>query len=142
MKTSDSMALPSEKKRIEELHRDSLNWISELDFIKDEIRFFKKLLRSYSFEPTTPNLFEKLQLFRQQMQEVLNRNMEDLDLVRKHENHLSGMQECDQLECDQAYLLEHDRLGEEIVGHLKKFKKLKKNIFEYTEGILKASRNK
>ena len=52
---------------LKNLHFETLEWKSNLQFIQGEVNFINQLLHSYVFEPTTPNLFEKLQEYREKI---------------------------------------------------------------------------
>ena len=52
----------------QEFHTTTKNWISSLQFIEDELRFIENLMCSYVFEPDTPNLFERLQDYKERVQ--------------------------------------------------------------------------
>ncbi len=122
---------------IEELHRDSLKWISTVQFAREELNFIRKLLNSYIFEPTTPNLFERLQVYLGGLERSEN-ELKDLEQqIHIHERELGGIIECDTLPEDQQYGNKHrelEKLVEEVLG---KFTMLKSEIFNYAGGILR-----
>ena len=57
--------LTYQEKKIEELHWELQGWKSKIQFMEDEMLFINRLLNSYVFEPRTPNLFERLELFKE-----------------------------------------------------------------------------
>ncbi|GGX18809.1 hypothetical protein [Aquimarina muelleri] len=128
------------EKELKDFHLDILDWKSSIQFIETEIQFVKQLLNSYVFEPNTPNLFEKLQEFKDQMEDVEN-EIQAIHLgIRKHENELGGMLECDTISCDTVYYKEHDRLSNLFNDFYKKFRQLKLKTFSYAGGILKNNK--
>ena len=123
--------------KLEELHRNSQKWISNLHFIGDEISFIDKLLNSYVFEPTTPNLFERLQVFLKKLEIAKTRLNELYDAVCVHERELGGLMECTSLPENLEIESGHTALGEGILEYQGKFNMLKSEIFNYAGGILR-----
>ncbi len=139
MKTA---ARPSLEKELKEIHLDILDWKSSLQFIQREIHFINQLLNSYVFEPNTPNLFERLQEYKEQIivaeEEIKNINRS----IRKHESVLGGMLEFDFISYDHSYYQEHVLMKMTFDDFCKNFRELKANIFNYTGNILKKKRGK
>ena len=124
-------------KAVEELHRGTLKWISRLYFTKDEMIFIEKLLNSYIFEPTTPNLFERLQDYLSRLK-LTNKNLDQLENdIHKHESELGGIIECHALPRDLYFIKYHQDLGTRVEEFEGKFQMLKSEIFNYAGGILK-----
>jgi len=103
----------------------------------DELVFIDRLLGSYVFQPNTPNLFERLQDYKNRLKETKTRKQELRGHISKHENTLGGMLECIDSECDLGYYRKHDRLRTQVCQCLEDFQKLKSEIFNYAGGILK-----
>ncbi|WP_103864148.1 hypothetical protein [Aquimarina sp. I32.4] len=128
------------EKGLKDIHLDILEWKSNLQFIKDEAHFINQLLNSYVFEPTTPNLFERLQSFKEQMIFIAN-ELENIHTnIRKHESELGGMLECDTISCDTLYYKEHESLKKSFDNFYKISKKLKSEIFQYAGSILRKNK--
>ncbi|WP_299431299.1 hypothetical protein [uncultured Aquimarina sp.] len=127
-------------KDLKDIHFDTLESKSSLQFIEDEVLFINQLLHSYVFEPTTPNLFERLQEFRLEIERV-KKEIDTLhEEIRKHENELGGMLECDTISCDHYYYEEHESLKKRFNDFYKNFRKLKSEVFNYAGGILKNNK--
>lgn len=142
MKTTNITEGILDNRGFEELHIDSLKWLAELDFVTNEIQFFKKLLRLGHYEHAAPKLAERIRLFLGKIDAISKENEDNIDLLKQHENQLKGMLECEDLSCDQIYLNEHDRKINLISKHIDKFKTLKRTIFEHADVILKVNGNK
>ena len=142
MKTTNTTGGTLDNRSVEELHINSVHWLTELDFMKNEIQFFKKLLIFGHFEYATPDILETVQLFLSEIDTIYKENEDHIDLLKQHENQLKGMLECEDLACDQIYLEEHDRVIDLISKHMGKFKILKGAIFEHADGILEVNGNK
>ena len=59
MKTKKQIYRYLEWKSPEEMHHTSLEWISELKFIKDEKLFLSDLIKTYTLQITSLGLFEE-----------------------------------------------------------------------------------
>ncbi len=128
------------EKGLKNIHFDVLEWKSSLYFIKDEIFFINQLLNSYVFEPITPNLFEQLHEFRLQIEKIELILEELSDQIKKHENQLGGMMECDTISCDHFYNKNHESLSDALRDFYKNFRKLKSEVFSYVGGILRKNK--
>ena len=128
--------------KVELMHMESKQWLSNLNFVKDEIAFIVRLLDSYVFEPDTPNLFERLQEYKEQLKKIIATNMRIIEQIGIHDNDLGGMLECKDKECDQAYYHKHEQLKVEVLELRIDFQDFKSDIFSYAGGILKKHKPK
>ena len=127
---------------VELLHLESQQWASSLNFIKDEIIFIGHLLDSYVFEPDTPDLFERLQDYRERLEKIIGTTSGVTKLIGIHDNDLGGMLECKDNSCDQTYYQKHDQLKATVVELMMDFQNFKAEIFNYASGILKKRKPK
>ena len=125
-------------KKVQELHSELQEWRSNMDFIEDEMHFIDRLLHSYVFEPRTPNLFERLEKFKQGMEKSKKRRASIKDRIMEHENNLGGMMECTSAPCDTAYYLKHEQLQNKVFEYLEDYRQLKSEIYRYAGAILKS----
>jgi len=123
--------------RIEDLHIELQRWKSQLQFIEDEMHFIQKLLNSYVFEPRTPNLFERLEQFKQEFKESKREKERIKKLILGHERHLGGIFECTSEVCDDSYYEKHDGLRNRILEYLDNYLKLKAKVYNYAGSVLK-----
>ena len=124
----------------QEFHTTTKNWISNLHFIEDELRFIENLMCSYVFEPDTPNLFERLQDFKERIQNIQLRKEEMAKWLLNHENELSGLLETPKADRDNSYAQKHQELQVEFLLFHEDFQQLKSEIFNYAGGILRKRR--
>ena len=124
-------------RKVEELHSQSNQWKSNLCFMRDELTFITHLLNSYVFEPNTPNLFERLRNYQDQLKKVSLKEVDLQQLITKHESDLGGMLQCTDEICDSGYYQKHEALKAEITTCLLNFRQLKSEIFNYAGGVLK-----
>ena len=117
-------------------HKKSLNellfytslWQSELEFIKIELSFIKKLIKTYPFKSEIPNLFEHLQLF------IL-----DIDNFEENRNSIlvNIHIQKNNLKKDLKYSdFDYDNLAEEIFNYKENYKNLKIKIYQYINGLI------
>ena len=122
--------------KAEAQHRVCQEWISTVLFAQDELHFIEKLLHSYVFEPTTPNLFERLQDYLARLEIAKTQLSELNDLIHEHEKELGGLLEYTDVPKDLAFDREHKLLWQKTKDILGKFGMLKSEIFNYAGGIL------
>ena len=124
----------------QEYHTTSKGWISSLQLIDDELRFIENLMCSYVFEPDTPNLFERLQDYKERVQNIQMRKVEMSKWLLDHENELSGLLDSSQADRDGSYAQRHRELQVEFLLFHEDFQQLKAEIFNYAGGILRKRR--
>lgn len=132
-----------EWKTPDEMHFTSLQWKSKLDFINDENRFFEDMLKEYMMPIVKSPLFSKIQdLVGQlsQSKEVLKGLNET---VNEHSRRLSRLiDNVDQPKEARLYRQEHKRIMKELNQFLKKYKRLKREVFENVSLALKQQKQK
>jgi hypothetical protein len=125
---------------LEKFHLDSQQWKSSFHLMKDELLFIEELLRSYVFEPDTPNLFERLQDYLERLKTVNDYKTRLEEHIAQHENKLGGALECKDGQGDEDVHAEHQKLKANVVNCLQQFQILKSEVFNYAGGILKKRR--
>lgn len=128
------------EKELRNIHFETLEWKSSIQFIQGEILFMNQLLQSYVFEPTTPNLFERLQGFKLGIENLEKEVKKLQEEIQKHENELGGILECDTISCDTYYAENHNRITALFKSFYKEFQTLKYEVFKYAGGILKTKK--
>ncbi len=127
---------------LEILHDESRRWLSELEFLADEITFFNRLLNSYVFEPDTPDLFEDLQEHQKNLTRAEKKCKALKKQLQEHENQLSGLLDLANTTLDAAYKDKHQYLKEDMEVCLAEFQGLKHRMFHYGQTILKKRHRK
>lgn len=123
--------------KVEELHEESKELLSELNFMVDELKFFKNLLQSYAFVPHTKELFEDSQALVKDLESVNKINEEMKKLVNDHDNQLGGMMECvDDKECVLNYIGQHESVKDRVHEYIVTFKEMKRRVFAFSNTIL------
>ena len=121
---------------LDELFYDIVLWKHELDFIDDELSFTKKLTKTYPFKKNILNLFERIQLFTKEIDTLKSEIIDLLNSIQKHENQLNGMLECNDLSCDNFYVVAHEKIAIEIFNCIQKYRAFQIEINEYISGII------
>ncbi|PWL37661.1 hypothetical protein DKG77_15290 [Flagellimonas aquimarina] len=129
-----------QEKKMEELHWELQKWKSQIQFIQDEMLFIEGLLKSYVFEPRTPNLFERLEIFKQKFTESKKEKKNLKRLIAIHENNIGGILECTSAKCDLAYYKKHMNLDSMVSKHFDEYLKLKAEVYNYAGAVLKKKK--
>lgn len=125
------------EKSAEELHHDSKVWLSEIRFIKDEIRFLEHLLRANYIDCLSAGLYKKIEILVDKMavERVAGETLEIV--IKEQEAILSNLIRLDSVLSNKNYLENHRKLEFEMDYFDKKYKRIKKQIFEIIEHIIR-----
>lgn len=112
-------------------------WKSELNFIKDEQRFFEDMLNEYSMPVIESQLFGRIK----ELIEELTESRDDLnDLEVRIDQHTSRLQrlveKLDEPEEGMLYRQEHKNILKEVDAFSKHYKSVKKEVFEAVKEVL------
>ncbi|NLP58673.1 hypothetical protein [Lutibacter sp. B1] len=129
-------------KSIDEIHHESMEWISEIDFISDEIRFLNNLLSSNYIDCLDAGLTKKTTIFLKKLDEYKKIGKTLHELINKHETILANLIETNSVTSNINYLKTHKNLDNEVYNYFKKYKRLKKQIFEVVENRIKKKDQK
>ncbi len=127
----------------QEMHEDTLRWMSELNFTRDEQLFLNNLIKSYTLELTDAKIFEESKKL---INGILHAEKDIVVLMKRvqaHENQLEIMvNDVDELKMEKAYLETHWELLNETEKYLVDYRTLKKNLFELVSKVMKAQKQK
>mgnify|MGYP003624286277 FL=1 len=108
METTQTEAKYQEWLSPEIIHKASLNWLSELEFIKDEQLFFNDLIKSYTFQLIDSKHFKRSKDIVDTLIELQKRTKTLIGIVKAHESDLKILVDGkDQLAEEKAYKKEH-----------------------------------
>lgn len=139
MTRNTSRSFSANEKEIDRLLRENNGWKESLSYIAEEINFFLTFLTADIFRKNILNLYEKLQLFYDEVQEYKKENIELIREVHNHRYDIEGIRECEDISCEVFYHEEHIKLGKRIQDFSEKFKKFKLQIYSYTGGNLRKT---
>jgi len=126
----------SKDKTIEELLYNISLWTSEYAFINIELAFIKRLIKAYPFSATIPNLYERLQLFILELDNFEQAKNNILIRINDFDKKLMESEETKPLNIGHLYLIDYEKLAEEVFMYMKHYKDLKIRIFEYINGLI------
>lgn len=129
------------ERSVNELQEDTLRWDSLLQINTEEIYFLKQFLTSDIFQDTLPNLYERLQGFFDEVEEMKAEKIELHEELHNHKNDLNGMMECEDISCESFYHSQHQKLSNRLEKHLEKMQDLKLKILRFTTPLLKRNSN-
>ena len=129
-------------KSIEELHHDSRNWLSEIEFVNYEMKFLNKLLSSYyidllesGYDKHIKELVNKI-VIEKKSGNALSK------LILEHEKILSDLIQTNSVISNKNYLETHKKFEIEIIIFIGRYKELKTEIFRLIERIMKKKGQK
>ncbi|CAM1339523.1 hypothetical protein [Tenacibaculum aestuarii] len=105
-------------------HVELKGWVDQLQYIEKEIDNLLGLYASSLGEKTIPIGIQELFSKRKKL------NKELYEKVLPYSNAYTNVAECDDIQCDMAYLGEYDRLRESYKDNLEAYQQLKDKLFE------------
>ncbi len=132
-----------ESKSPVELHVESLNWISELKFIKDEQRFLDELLKSYTIQLIENQDFSKNKEIISHLSKLEKNGEELLKKIINHENELLILVDgIDQIKEEKHYRFLHSTYIMQVTNYFNEYKDVKREIFNVVKKIMKHEKQK
>ena len=130
-------------KSAEEMHFSSNQWISELNFIKDEHHFFEDMLKEYTLPIIESNLLSKVKDLIDRITKYKQKSETLLNKITEHRNGLQVMVDgINQLEEENRYKKEHRKLLVDVNQFSLEYNDFKKEIFETIARALKQQKQK
>ncbi|MDC8003783.1 hypothetical protein POV27_06955 [Aureisphaera galaxeae] len=127
----------------DELHEATLEWKSELEFIKVEQRFLNQLIANHTLELISKEI-------RKESQELISELYKEekevdglFDDVLKHSNRLEILVDgVDQIQEEKQFKEAHYFLKMEVLSYLNNYKETKRKIFLLIQQIMKKKKRK
>jgi len=127
----------------DEMHEASKEWLSELNFIKDEHLFFEDLVTQFTSQLLAFGNFSNNKEIVDAINRSQKRNNTLIEAIKIHENELQVMVDgIDQLEEEKAYTKEHSDLIIATTDFLKEYRTLKTQLFDIIKNIKKEDKNR
>jgi hypothetical protein len=127
----------------DEMHGASKKWTSELNFVKDEQRFFEDLIKSYTLDLLDSGQFSKTKELVSELNKQQNEIVELLKYIQIHENNLEIMIDgIDEPKKENQYKKTHSQLFANVNSYLEEYKLIKTQLFKSIKEILKKQRQK
>ena len=127
----------------ETMHKNSIEWLSDLEFMKDEQLFFNDLIKSYTLQLIDSKHFKESK----RIIDVLGKLQKKTDLlikyVKTHKNDLKIMVDgIDQPKEEESYKNTHRGLIIKISEFLNAYRVLKTKFFSLMKSIVKEEKQK
>ncbi|CAM4022684.1 hypothetical protein [Gillisia limnaea] len=132
-----------EWKSSDEMHYSCLQWISELNFIKDEQIFFQDMLKEYTVPILESHLLEEAKTL---IFKLTDSEKQVENLMKETTKHRNGLQVLvdgiDQPNQEKEYREEHRSLLKQVNNFSIQYQSLKKDIFNTVSRALKQQKQK
>lgn len=117
---------------LESLHAESREWLNEIEFLKDETAFFKKLILNRDTIDAFPP--EELMLLNEELMNLTQVKLERMKLqVEDHEKLLANLINFNQLKHAESYRQTHRVLFIEMHDIISQIRTIKKKIFSFLQ---------
>ena len=125
----------------EEMHKHTQDWLSELEFVKDEHLFFEDLVKTYTLQIIDTEKFSKYQDIIDAIKHSEKRNNSLIKTIKVHGNELKIMVDgINQPKEEEVYKKEHENLIILVNEFLKDYQSLKLQLFTEIKSILKKEK--
>ena len=143
MKTKDKQLKDIEWLSADKMHDTSKQWLSELEFIKDEQLFFDDLIKSYTLQLIDSKHFGESKEIVDKLSKFQKKTDSLIKIIKMHEGELKIMSEgMYQLEKKENYKTKHGELNINVIEFLKKYRVLKTQLFNLIKNIIKEQKQK
>ncbi|MCC8359015.1 hypothetical protein [Salinimicrobium sediminilitoris] len=139
MSRNTSRSFSANEKDIDRLLKENSRWKERLAYFNEEINFLNLYLGADIFQKNILNLYERLQLFYDALQNFKQENLELTREVHNHRYDIEGILECEDISCEVFYHDEHLKLERRILDFAHKFREFKLEIFSYTGPLLRRT---
>jgi len=130
--------MESKKSKLYDLHDSTVNWVSELEFMKDEQVFLEHLLSTHFLDLSAENLYDATRKLIRKLKEVEKLGIELYNKIHKYNNEIGEVLETKETNENQI-----EKINKEYVDFKKdfenynvKFKYVKKKIFGLIKEIM------
>ena len=127
----------------DDMHSNSKEWLSELEFVKDEHLFLEDLIKSFTLQLIDKEHLEENKKVIETISSFKKENETLLKLVNNHKNNLKILVDgIDQPKEEEKYKNEHKHLTVTVHKFLKDYKLLKIQLFDIIKDIKKTGKQK
>ncbi|PTX43560.1 hypothetical protein C8P64_2088 [Christiangramia gaetbulicola] len=117
------------------LQNEINQWKSELDFIEQEINFYLEILNSSIVKETKASNIDPKYLLNQ-FKDIEISNDKIKKACKRFQPKLEEKKECEDIQCDHAFLNEHVLLRLKIENYLSKVRTTKGLTFEFLRNVI------
>ncbi len=124
------------KKNVQDLGFKVESWVSDLTFFKTEIDFLKKIINTYPFKSNTRNLFENIQIYTQNLNNLESKRLLILKKITPIKQEIIKNNKEDFQKKHSQFIEEFIKLEVEILTFTETYKKLKNTIYNYIYALI------
>ena len=123
------------------MHVEAREWLSELEFCKTELAFLNKLLNKAFLSAVSIKKINALDIIDKKIKVFKEKMLKEiLDSVILHEQHLASLDENSFAQDAHVINQEHNKTSMGVKAFMSSVKKIKQEIFDFTEGQMKQSK--
>lgn len=127
----------------ETMHKNSVKWLSELNFARDEQLFFDDLVKSYTLQLIDSKHFSESKKIVDQINTMQKETDKLIDIIINHEKGLKIMVDgINDIEKEDAYKAKHKKLITTVSKFIEKYRVLKSQLFALIKSIIKQGKQK
>ncbi len=125
----------------DDMHSETIQWISELKFVKVEQLFLNNLVKHYTIQLADEKNYAKSKEIVGAILDAENEVKILMKKIQAHENQLEIMvDDIDQPKMERAYKETHKELMLEMQRYLKRYRGLKKQLFSLISKVIKKGK--
>lgn len=128
------------KSSIEQLHKKTQEWISEIEFIKVEQHFLKEILSEHIIGLCKSDNFNKAKLLLKGIEHEQNLGDELITSIKNHNVNLALLMEHIYIKKEADFRENHDFLKIEVKNYIQNFKYIKEQVYELILFIMKKDK--
>lgn len=102
------------------MHRELETWIAHLDAMINEADLLAKIISTKIGDKELRN----------ELLDDVNENIHLLNEFYTYRNLLNNVRECDELECDQFYMHQHDHVFEKYIDCVAQYRSIKDKVYQ------------
>lgn len=128
---------------VSNMHQETLNWNSELNFIKVEQIFFQDLIKSYTIQLIGSEHFDKSKQIVDILYEIQKETNLLFEIVKRHRVSLQILVDgVNQIKEEKAYKKEHKDLIVKLSEFIDRYNNFKETLFKHIKNIIKENKQK
>ena len=125
------------------MHLETVEWMSELKFVKDEQLFLNNLVKHYTIQLADEKNYQRSKDIVGAILDAENEVKTLMKKIQVHENQLEIMvDDIDQPKMEQAYKETHKELKVEMQQYLEGYRELKKRLFALISEVIRVDKQK
>ena len=125
----------------DEMHSETVEWMSELKFVRDEQQFLNSLVKHYTLQLVDGDNYGKSKEIVGAILDAENELQRLIKEVQLHENQLEILvDDVDQPRMEQAYKETHGELIGKMHHYLEEYRGLKKRLFNLISAVIKKDK--